>query len=251
MYQHLSTSPTLKKLHLIGPHVIGADLFAKMPCFPVLAEFHLEFAADMADGRWFFVKDLLSYGDLEEEEELEYWFDPETGIEEWVVRPIITLEDSDDEDGSFEQRHDKFNRYRTLPNPEVIPEFLSDAARFVQTSSRLQKFCLGVDKPDYTIWNEPSMNRVLEVCFLRRGTTKSDPRYPPWIQIPAEQKILDWDRLYWRVGDKWRPDNTVMQAWKNATGPGTKVLFLDEKHWTGQKPHAVYQGDLEKELLSV
>jgi hypothetical protein len=226
-----------------------------MPSFPSLVEFQLQFSADMADGRWFFVKDRQVYEDSDSEEEPEYWLDPETDISEWIVRPIITFEDSDDEDGPCEQRDDKFNRYRTLPNPEIIPEFLSDAASFVQACPNLTKFILGTRRAVHETrsfcWNHKDMDRIFEIWFLRKGTTRSDPKSFPWPKIPAEENILDWNRLYWRVGDKWRPDDTVMQAWKNATGPETRTFFLDEKKWEDLYSFPVYLGDLEEELAGV
>jgi hypothetical protein len=246
IHQHLSISPNLKILRLVNNHVIGADLFANMPRFPSLVEFQLTFSAETADGRWFFVNDGRYYNP-EREQELEYVTLPEEATGEWVVRPIVTFEDSDDEDGPLEERDDKFNLYRTLPNPEIMPGFLSDAAGFVQTSPMLRMFLLGTRYRKH-FWNEDDMKRLFEVWFLRSGTTRCNSSRFNWARIPAEEAILDWNRLYWRVGDRWRPDEAVLQSWRNATGPNTKVLFLDENRWDDRDPRAIYRGDLEDEL---
>jgi hypothetical protein len=246
IYQHLSISPNLKILRLVQGHVIGADLFANMPKFPSLVEFELVFSAVSADGRWFFVNDERYYNP-EREQELEYVLLPEDATGEWVVCPIVTFEDSDDEDGPLEERDDKSNLYRTLPNPEIIPGFLSDAAAFVRDSPKLQKFLLG-SREDTKGWQEDDMNRVLEIWFLRSGVSRPGPDNQNWARIPAEEKILDSKRLYWRVGDRWRPDDAVMQAWNTATGPGTKVYFLDENRWRNCSYWPVYDGDLVEEF---
>jgi hypothetical protein len=231
---------------LVHCHVIGVDLFANMPEFPSLVEFELEFSAETAEGQWFFVNDGRFY-ESEREQELEFVVLPEEATGEYTVRPIITFEDSDDEDGPLEERNDKVNRYRTLPNPEIIPKFLSEAAEFVQAHPMLRMFLLGT-KYQKNFWNEDDMDRFFEVWFLRSGTTRCSSGRFNWARVPAEEKILNWNRLYWRVGDRWRPDEAVLQSWRNATGPDTKVLFLDENRWDDRDPRSIYRGDLEKEL---
>lgn len=237
----------LKVIHLRGPLVIGVDLFSNMPTFPVLAEFQLDFAPETADGRWFFVKDEQLFKKIAEEESEE---EEETDEHEADSESIVQADDSEDEDGPVTQRWDRSNYYRTLPNPETLPLVLSDAACFVQGSSKLRRFilrCMDGGK----IFFKPSnlgTERPFELWYLQQGTPRTEKGWP---QIPADNKYMKWNRLYWRVGQRWKPDDEVVQAWCKATGPDTKVFFLKEECWNPPPSQSfpTYIGDLEDELV--
>jgi hypothetical protein len=248
--RHLSTF-TLKNIHLLGPLVIGVEFFANMPAFPALVDFQLDFAAETADGRWFFIRDAELRKRIVEEdgEETDEGADEEADADS--SSETSSIADSDDGPSSEESTpEERINLYRTFPNPSTLHPFLVSAAHFVATSPRLRKFILNqressVSDRTRMLWNHEYMSRRFEIWFLRAGMPRTEQGWP---QIPADAKYIACDRLYWRAGGSWRPDEEVDRAWREV-GDGTKVFFLKEEGWDPRGGYfPVYLGDLEDEL---
>ncbi|KAF2635479.1 hypothetical protein P280DRAFT_511132 [Massarina eburnea CBS 473.64] len=233
IFHHMDKFSSVKVIHLRGPITIGVDIFSHLPNLPALSDFHLSFTACTADGRWFFTRDDSLF-------------------------PVKDIESDDEDDVSIHnysiylsEEEDTRNYFRTLPNPETIPPFLLAASQFVGKSPKLCKFILcycefegGGWTPK---WNEEGMERYFELWFVRQGTPRT---VAGWPKVIADEKYMKWNRLYWRVGKHWRPDDEVVGAWNKATGNDTKVFFLNEECWDPMRPGFLeYLGDLEDELV--
>ena len=68
--------------------------------------------------------------------------------------------------------------------------------------------------------------RQLEIWYLRSGT--SCDRYDRI--VPADEPFVDTDRIYWRVGERWRPDPSTVEAWRRTVGPDDKYCFLQDTY---------------------
>ncbi|KAF1963796.1 hypothetical protein CC80DRAFT_530563 [Byssothecium circinans] len=257
---HLATFPTLKVLRLTGPLVISPTIFSDLPKFPVLSDFQLDFATETADSRWFFIKDEELFKKLaleksdsgngendDEEEDIEVVeiYDEDSDMDE-----TDSAQDDNAEEGPHHQTPTTANFYRTLPNPTLIPTLLLSAAHFVSTTPSLRRFLLrhkNTRGEEGTVhWNDERMSRHLEVWFLKRGMPRS---YNGAVTVPADEKFMGEDRLYWRVGE-WRPDAEVLGAWRGAVGRDARVFFLREERWglrLGVWP--VYGGELVDEAV--
>lgn len=237
----------------MGPLVICPEFFSRLPSFPAITDFQLDFATETADGQWFFIKDEELEKRVEEEDDDEDEDDEEDSESESdsESNPWVKFTDPDDEEGPLEHR-DEGNppRFRTLPNPETINTLLSGAARFVQTTPKLQRFILrnktapGIFERSTAMMYE-YMSRNLQIWYMKPGVPRSEGVI---VNIKAEHKYLGYPRLYWRVGD-WRPDDDVAKAWNEATEPDTKVFFLKEDNFDPWASWPVYEGDLEEELV--
>lgn len=222
--RHLTTLPQLTTLHLTGSHVINANFFQDLPPFPLLVDFQLDFAGVTADGRWFFVEDdaLMSrIRELEEQRSLHYVDSDFEPVDFW---------DTDDEDGPIWQSRDWSNRFRTMPDPETISEFVVGATLMVSSCIHLQKFIL---RHRYASWTEDitwahrelrPYGRNFEIWYLRSGARceHADKR------VSEDEAYVNLDRMYWRVGERWRPDADIVNAWRSAVGSDVKYCFLKD-----------------------
>jgi hypothetical protein len=95
-----------------------------------------------------------------------------------------------------------------------------------------------------TKYIHPNMKRTFLIILLRPGELCSDLQ----LKLPFdEEKYKEQDRMWWRVGDGWRPDKDVLQAWKEAVGKDGAVGFLGENKIEKEKKFAArtewYLGD--------
>lgn len=225
----LAILPQLTTLHLTGSHVITATFFQDLPPFPVLADFQLDFASSTADGKWLFVEDrglMDKIQELEEQQSVHY-YDSDSNQSE-----PVELWNSDDEDGPLLLRQDWMKAYRTMPDPELIPVLLKDAARMVASCKHLRKFIIrhrhNANRERIT-WDHTEIiayGRNLEVWYVRSGTSCDHANKV----IPADRSFVDIDRMYWRVGERWRPDASIVDAWQSAVG--SEVLYCYLKDYT-------------------
>lgn len=239
--RHLTISPQMTTLNLTGCHVISYRFFRDLPPFPVLSTFELNFSASSAEGKWFFVADedlIAKIRELDEQQSL-HQYDSDSSHEP------IELWDSEDEDGPLLEDSDGSNHFRTLPNPETIPHFLVDAANMVASTPCLRKFILrhttgsSRDQPNWADNELIPYGRHMEVCYLRSGTSYDSENR----QIPSDKHFLSSDRMYWRVGERWRPDANIIKTWQHAVGPDVKYCFLKEIYDT-QGLSMTWQPDL-------
>lgn len=254
IFHHLTTLPSLTVLRLTGPLVISPSIFSKIPPFPALVDFQLDFSTETADGRWFFVRDEEFWGDISESSDDE---SDESSEDE----SDIDREDSDaepeDEEGPWDPTSCAYNLYRTWPNPELIPSLLLDAARFVETFRHLRTFILrhrnGRNERDQVRWPYEGMDRHLEVLLVKGGR----PRGDYWkedrigrLKIHADNSFIGYNRLYWRTCS-WRPDEHVLEAWKKAAGANAIMFYLKEEQFSFKLNHnwPEYLGDLTGELV--
>lgn len=47
-------------------------------------------------------------------------------------------------------------------------------------------------------------------------------------KVLADESCIMDDRFHWRVGDRWRPDAKIADAWRRAVGPKVKYCFLKD-----------------------
>ena len=255
--RHLATLPHLKVLHLTGPHVIHAQLFHKVPSIPTLVDFQLDFSAQTEDARWFFDPDeelVARIKDLQDKtSEDDYDSDSERA-------DIVELYDSDDEDGPLFERDDGFNQFRTMPNKETIPDLLIGAARFVEASTRLRKFVLRHrhnSRDDNISWTPSELlpyDRHFELWYLRSGAQCDNGSHT----VPVDESFVVRDRVYWRVGDRWRPDKDIIDAWRKTVGADVKYCFLKDFYdydgnnqswrWSSKLDRWQYDGVVEWEV---
>jgi hypothetical protein len=249
--RHLATVPQLTTLHLTGCHVISEGFFRDLPSFPVLSDFQLNFSASSADGHWFFVpdKDLIAkIREQDEQQSLHYdpydeqqslYNDPYASDSDSDSLGPVELWDDEDEDGPLLQRGDIYNHFRTMPNPEYIPTLLIDAAKMVASNPTLRKFILRhrhSSQFDEISWADPELipyGRHLEVWYLKAGTHCDHQSR----RIPADEPFVHIDRMYWRVGERWRPDVNIIKAWQTAVGSDVNYCYL--KDFYGDYGHSV------------
>lgn len=125
---------------------------------------------------------------------------------------------------------DSSNHFRTMANPETVPDFLIDAANWVRTSPRLRKFILRHrhhSQDNRICWAHKELEaygRNLKVWYLQSGVRCNHD-----IDIvPADEPFISQDRMYWRVGDRWRPNTGIVEAWRRAVGPDVNYCFLKD-----------------------
>lgn len=247
MIRHLATLPQLTVLHLTGSHVVNAEFFHDLPPFPALVDFQLDFAAQTPDAKWFFVPDRILMArikDFEEGQSVHEYDSDSEGAD------TVEYYDSDDEDGPLVEREDGYNQFRTMPSSATIPNFLIGAARTVESSTRLRKFILRhrhSSRDRAIFWNPSELipyGRHLELWYLRSGV---QPTHDDKI-IPADESCSTFDRIYWRVGDRWRPDAGIVDAWRSAVGPAVKYCFLKDFYdYNGKSMTWQHTEDLQKE----
>lgn len=224
--RHLTTLPQLVHLYLTGSHVVSANYFQDLPSFPLLEEFQLDFATYTTDGKWFFVEDdaLMAIARVREEGQSVHYIDSDLESDSEPVE----FWDTDDEDGPIWQRGDFSNHFRTMPDPETVPELLLGAARMVSSCTRLRKFILRHRRSAHRnliTWNYDELTpygRNLEIWYVRSGTRCNYGNR----HVPADQAFVNLDRMYWRVGDRWRPDASIVGAWQAAVGLDVNYCFL-------------------------
>ena len=238
--RHLAIVPQLTTLHLTGCHVISEKFFRDLPSFPLLSDFQLNFSASSAEGHWFFVRDEDLIAKIKEQDEQQSLHDESDDEQQSPYNgPYasdsdslgpVELWDDEDEDGPLLQRGDIQNHFRTIPNPENIPTLLIDAARMVALNPSLRKFILRhTHSPRYyrINWKNSELGpygRQMEIWYLRSGTSCNHQSRV----VPADEPFVNNDRIYWRVGERWRPDAIIVEAWRRTVGPHVKYCFLKD-----------------------
>ncbi|OSS47804.1 hypothetical protein B5807_06706 [Epicoccum nigrum] len=117
-----------------------------------------------------------------------------------------------------------------MPNPENIPTLLIDAAKMVASNPTLRKFILRhrySSQDDPISWEDLELGpygRQLEIWYLRSGTSCDHQSRI----VPADEPFVNHDRMYWRVGKRWRPDASIVEAWRRTVGPDAKYCFLKD-----------------------
>lgn len=253
--RHLATLPQLRILNLRGPLVIRTSFFRDIPAFPALAEFHVDFSASTADGKWFFERDealVASYMDSDDEES---WHE----YTEWESRPIVELVISEDEDGPLTQRDDRICLFRTMPNETAVTDLLTGIAHFLESATCLRQFILRrrfsmEENSHHKGWDPWELGRLqpnFEFWYLRSGVRRGG-YVDEWqkCRIPADEPFVTRDRIYWSVGERWRPNSTIVDALRKVVGPDVKSCFMKEQLWnkTGGRGW-LYEGDVEWEEL--
>lgn len=190
----------------------------------------LDFSNESAEGRWFFVedKDLMDrIRELDEQRSLHY--DPYASDSD--VPDPVEFWDSEDEDGPLIEKEYHSNHFRTAPNPDNIAGFLIDAASMVASTPSLRKFILrhrpASDNDSRIFWADNVLipyGRQLKLWYLRSGTSCDHQNRI----VPADAPFVNTDRMYWRVGERWRPDPSIVEAWRRTVGPDVKYCFLKD-----------------------
>jgi hypothetical protein len=250
MLNHFASYRGLTKLQLHGGYAVCPEFFQVIinypgTPFPFLREFELEFAAETADGRWFYERDderiARSRADPEyaeiredlESSDSRYSSSTESGEEE----------DTTFEDDSVDAKTVKRVWFRSLPRIETLMPLLMDASKAVECIPNLAKFILrlgylGIEPSDLDLY--PIVSRVFELWYLKAGMPRSSPRNllnlktiehnlgDPY--VPGDAAYLNRNRLYWRVGDAEIWDE-VQAAWSATAGPDAKIVAMDEDCW--------------------
>ena len=47
-------------------------------------------------------------------------------------------------------------------------------------------------------------------------------------KVPADAPSVNTDRMYRRVGERWRPEESIVEAWRRTVGPDVKYCFLKD-----------------------
>lgn len=195
-------------------------------------EFELEFAPEIADGRWFYVRDDEAINRSKTDPSYEeFWED-------------YSDTDSDDDDvgvwenGPIKTNMVKRERFRSLPDTNTFLPFVTSASQFVSRVPSLRKFILKM----YDMCNSygdlshyPIVSRVFELWYLKAGMCRSPAVAAPldfsktFVRVPGDANYLHRNRLYWRV-DRWQPWDEVQVVWRGVAGPEGKVVFLDKEY---------------------
>ncbi|KAF2727768.1 hypothetical protein EJ04DRAFT_581803 [Polyplosphaeria fusca] len=236
LLSHLSTLPHLTNLYLDGPLLITPGIFSSLTpnAFPALKYFHLDFAPETADGRWFFERD---HGFVEEDADMDsVWETPDEEYYDYEMeldmkkepKPLHHSSKDPDYEGPVSQSRCHMNHYRILPTNATVAPLLLAAAETAKNACSLRKFvmraCDGLSY-DYTEFVKPSMKRPFLIMLLRPDEICSDMRIKLGFD---EEHYRQQNRMWWRVGDRWRPEGDVIKAWKAAVGYGGTVGFLME-----------------------
>ncbi|KAF1948267.1 hypothetical protein CC80DRAFT_541080 [Byssothecium circinans] len=272
---HLSTLPRLTTLHLRGPLIITPVFFSSLPstAFPTLIHFHLDFAPETADGHWFFERDDEwieelrdkddessseksyhenqsstsgdDYDDDEDEEDMDEDDDEEP-------KPLPRPGKHPNYEGPVSQSRSRINHFRTLPSSATLSPLLIAAAEIVKNASRLRKFIMRVrdtltpEAEDNTLYTYPALKRTFEIMLLRPSEVHSGFNLNLAFD---EERYITQHRMWWRVGNRWRPGKDVLEAWREAIGDGGIVGFLDEERFEKDTEFArrmeFYRGDVE------
>ncbi|KAF2449703.1 hypothetical protein P171DRAFT_469679 [Karstenula rhodostoma CBS 690.94] len=259
--RHLARFPVLKKLHLLGELVICPELFTniteyKGTPFPSLQELVLEFAIETADGRWFYQRDEEAFTQAKSDPELQHFSED---IEDSDEDPTDAEFDSDTdgyvrlfEDSPVRTSVVGHDRFRTLPDKDTFGVLLETASRAVLRFPQLRKFILNL-ADRYTLNRDgvyyPYIPRHFELWWLKSGEPRSplkaEPKYLGYPKVACDAKYIHQNRLYWRTGS-WIPWEEAQSAWAKAAGPDVKIVFLEEKFWSGGRSRlasSVYSGE--------
>jgi hypothetical protein len=101
----------------------------------------------------------------------------------------------------------------------------------VASNPSLRKFILrhrpASDNDSRIFWADNVLilyGRQLEMWYLRSGTSCDHQNRI----VPADKPFVNTDRIYWRVGERWRPDASIVEAWRRTVGPDVKYCFLQD-----------------------
>jgi hypothetical protein len=249
MLTKLASLPKLAILRLHGAFVLCPEFFraiteheADEP-FPALVEFELQFAAETADGRWFYERDSeaieASQTDPEHKEFWEHKNDEDARQQRYIEDTASDYADgyvSIFEDEPLSTGLALEDRFRSLPNRATFLPFLLDAAEAAMRIPNLQKFVLKqgdlfASPSDLDYY--PIVTRMFEVCYLKAGMPRSWKEgtgrtiYDAFPRLTADAIYVNRDRLYWRV-DRWRPWDEVHAAWGALLRLDEKIVFLKE-----------------------
>ncbi|KAF2178923.1 hypothetical protein K469DRAFT_323331 [Zopfia rhizophila CBS 207.26] len=242
MFHHLSQFPALTVLHLIGPLVITPTFFSTLDSqssFPALTDFRLDFSAETADGRWFFMRDDEAFDKAKQDPKYEAYFAETEEADDYIDEededeegPGPDEDEEPDEDGPVIDISDDpvHKRYRTLPDPETLRPLLLDAASAAKKMKNIKKFIMTVSDSWWKGTNHgmsyPFVNRVLEILYLEQGTRSTEMGRHEHPKFPADDAV-EGNRVYWRVGG-WEPWGEVQEAWRGFVGEGGKIVFLED-----------------------
>jgi hypothetical protein len=248
MFNHLASFPNLAVLRLLGGLVICPEFFrsiinhTKTP-FPSLLEFELQFAAETADGRWYYERDDEAIEYSRHDPQYEYfWEEMEDDIdyeENWTGSTeslTLTQKVKVWGDGPYRTGVVLEDRFRSVPSTITFLPFLMDASQIVSCIPTLRKFILKLGNQDAKhsdLDYYPIVSRVFELWYLKAGTRRwlSSTPTSPYVIIPGDSTYLNQNRLYWRV-DRWEPWEQVQAAWGAVAGRDAKIVFLDEDRWS-------------------
>jgi hypothetical protein len=77
-----------------------------------------------------------------------------------------------------------------------------------------------------THYVHPQLKRAFLLVLLRPGELCSNPNLKLAFD---EERYNDKHRMWWRVGDRWRPSKSILNAWKECVGEMGTVGFLAEE----------------------
>ncbi|KAF2027526.1 hypothetical protein EK21DRAFT_91441 [Setomelanomma holmii] len=226
--------------------------------FPSLVEFELQFAAETADGRWFYERDDVAIERSRNNTEYkEFWEEWNDGNDEDDTESASEGSlDSEDyvkvfEDEPFRTDVVYEERFRSRPSSATLLPFLRDASEAVKRVQNLRKF---VSKLDFLhakyddLSYFPIVSRVFELWLLKAGLHRCNPLDHPQPDIPGDAAYINRYRLYWRV-DRWMPwgelQYTVAQPMRTATWKyahshdDSTTVKLGQVQASGQVPASV------------
>jgi hypothetical protein len=108
---------------------------------------------------------------------------------------------------------------------------LLGAAKIAKTAPCLRQFVMQVrnglnpETEQHARYIHPQIKRVFLLVLLRPGErcTSLD------LELAFdEERYNDQHRMWWRVGDRWRPEKKILTAWKESIGDMGTVGFLAE-----------------------
>lgn len=248
---HFACYHNLTILHLYGGLVICPELF-KALCnqpgapFPTLVDFELQFAAETADGRWFFEEDVNTIEISRHDPNWQKFWEiksEQLADRNESLRWTTRSEDSDHHervygDGPFRTGVVGRDRFRSLPNKDTLLPFLVDASQAVSRIPTLKKFILrlGDWRTEPNCLNfSPIVSRVFEMWYLKPGMHRSPPVNFQHLNfnnphVPGDAAYINLPRIYWRIG-KARIWEEVQAEWSAIAGPSVKIVFMDEDRW--------------------
>lgn len=259
MLSHLASLPNLAVLRLLGGLVICPEFFRSIVDhpdipFPSLVDFEMQFAAETADGRWFYQRDDKTIAKSRTDPKYEYFWE-QHALERANEMPSYAWSDfSDDyvrvlEDEPIRTDIVSYDQFRSLPDATTLLPFLMDASKAALRIPNLKKFILKLG--DHAAKNVdldyfPVVSRVFELWYLKAGMHRSRPNEPSMFHdpiIPGDAAYLHQNRLYWRV-DREKPWDEVQATWSAIAGPDAKIVFLEEDLWKmRQHDNPIYTGE--------
>jgi hypothetical protein len=213
MMGHLASFTALKRLHITGPIVITPNFFEPLldsndVRLNQLEDFLLEFAPEIADGRWFFDCDHAAFNRAR------------TTPPRKVRQNIYWNEDK---------------RFRSAPNLETYDQLLLSAAEACQRMPKIRRFTLKLNNNHNDRFNRMTyscVDRIFALWLVKAGTSiknKSIGENAP--AIPDDRRLIDRDRIYWRVGD-YMPSESILNRWRNLLQVSGSHFFLEEAKCT-------------------